>query len=318
MPTDNSRLATAEAFELCRAITERHGHTYALATRLMNSRQRQAVWSLYAWARIVDDYVDLESGEKKPVANAAAVEKRVHGLHEAFIKAVSTGQLDDALSPNDRAVVSAVAQTYLDWGINTKLCADFVESMLMDVPGASGHIAHFETWEQLDSYMWGSAAVIGLQMLPIIGVRKGLQPEEAEGYAAELGRAFQVTNFLRDIKEDLDRGRIYLPTEQWAAFGVDADRLRWCAENQCTDGQVRQAIAYFIACNKSMYRSARPGIDMLKAPGRQAIAVADTLYADILTEIEKADYNVFARRAVVPQRRRAKIAICQGFGALFC
>lgn len=318
-PSSHAKVsALPGAFELCRTITERHGHTYALATRLMNARQRNAVWSLYAWSRIVDDYVDLESGEKKPVADAAAVEKQVRELHAAFLQAVTTGELDDALSANDRAIISAVAQTYVDWGIDTQLCTDFVESMLMDVPGASKHVAHFATWEQLDQYMWGSAAVVGLQMLPIIGVRKGLPPEQAEGFAAELGRAFQVTNFLRDVKEDLGRGRIYLPAEQWSAFGVDVERLHWCARNSCTDGQVRQAIAYFIACNRAMYRSARPGIDMLRGPGRHAVAAANTLYSDILTEIEKADYNIFARRAVVPQRRRAKIAVCQGFGALFC
>ncbi len=191
--------------------------------------------------------------------------------------------------------------------------------MLMDVPGAAGHRAYFETWEQLERYMWGSAAVIGLQMMPILGTRPSVERAEAEPYAAALGRAFQLTNFLRDIAEDLGRGRIYVPLSEWAAFGVDPEQLSHCARTGTTTPQVRRAIAFVIARNRSIYSEAAPGIAMLDAPGRQAIRAADVLYSDILREIERADYNVFARRARVGRARRlsiaAPLALCGVAGA---
>lgn len=299
-------MTSPQAFELCHEIMAAHGHTYALATRLLAPRQQRAVWSLYAWARIVDDYVDCPTVQS---GSPEQLEETVERLNRLFRTAVLTGSLDDVDCDRDRAVISAAAQTFRDYDIDPQLSADFIDSMLMDVPNTPGHIAHFETWDQLEDYMWGSAAVIGLQMLPILGTRRGVTRAEAAPFAECLGRAFQVTNFLRDIAEDFRRGRIYLPLDQWDAFGVGTEELDYCVRGGTTTGPVRRAMAYFVARNRALYAQASPGIAMLDVPGRQAIRAAEVLYSDILGEIERANYNVFAQRAHVGYARKAKIAL---------
>ena len=308
-----STIALPNSYELCRDIMTSHGRTYSLATRLLTSRQQRAVWSLYAWARIVDDYVDCPADTD---CSPAHIEATVTHLSELFHTAVVTGSLDDVHRGRDRAVISAAAQTFRDYDINPQLSADFVHSMLMDVPNTSCHIAHFRTWEQLDSYMWGSAAVIGLEMMPILGTRTGLSREDAAPYAECLGKAFQVTNFLRDIAEDFQRGRIYLPLDQWEAFGVEIDEIGYCVTTGQTTPAVRQTLAYFIARNRALYAEASSGVEMLDIPGRQAIRAAEILYSDILGEIERANYNVFAQRAQVGCARKAKIALPLLFAAV--
>ena len=308
MPTPQplSTIALPQSYELCRDIITSHGRTYSLATRLLTPRQQRAVWSLYAWARIVDDYVDCPADADRSPTH---IEATVTRLSEHFHSAVVIGSLDDVHRDRDRAVISAAAQTFRDYDIDPQLSADFVHSMLMDVPDTSCHIAHFETWEQLDSYMWGSAAVIGLEMMPILGTRTGVSCEEATPYAECLGKAFQVTNFLRDIAEDFRRGRIYLPLNEWEAFGVGTEEIGYCASTGQTTPAVRQALAYFIARNRALYAEASSGVDMLGVPGRQAIRAAEILYSDILGEIERMNYNVFAQRAQVGRARKAKIAL---------
>ena len=117
--------------------------------------------------------------------------------------------------------------------------------------------------KSLERYMHGSAEVIGLQMLPVLGT---VGPrEEAAPYAAALGKAFQLTNFLRDVDEDLQRGRVYLPADELAAHRVDRDVLAWCHANRRTDARVRRALTEQHAATRRVYDVARKGIDMLDA-----------------------------------------------------
>ena len=316
---ETTKLATAADFALCREISEKHGRTYALATRLLRKDQREAVWALYAWARIVDDYVDDEALMQRSPADR---EETVRNLSKAFHHAITTGEvpeLDRSLAQfrqRDEQIIRAVAQTYRDFKIDPQLSDDFIDAMLMDVPGTSMHRDIFRTWAEVDDYMWGSAAVIGLQVLPILGAARKVKSADAAPFAIELGRAFQVTNFLRDIAEDFERGRIYLPKEEWNAFGVDKDELGFCVSSKSTTPRVRQALGYFIAYNRAMYRTSTNGVDMLDTPARYAIRAAEVLYSDILSEIEKANYNVFAQRVAVARPRRASVCVPLAIAAL--
>jgi phytoene synthase len=131
---------------------------------------------------------------------------------------------------------------------------------------------------------------------------------EAEEPAAALGVAFQLTNFLRDVGEDLDRGRVYLPTQELAAFGVDRELLVRCRRTRTPHPRVRRALAHLVAHTHGVYRRAEPGIGMLEPVSRECVACAFTLYRGILDRIEAADYDVLNRRVSVPRRTRAAVA----------
>jgi phytoene synthase len=160
----------------------------------------------------------------------------------------------------------------------------------------------YKTFEDLTGYMHGSAAVIGLQMLPVL---EPVVPHAvAAPYAVDLGQAFQLTNFLRDVGEDLQRGRLYLPLEDLDAFGVTREQL----EAGVVDGRVRRLLAFEIARTRELYRSAAHGVRLLHPTSRPCIETALRLYGGILDEIVGQDYPVLRRRVAVPLRRRVAVA----------
>ena len=132
--------------------------------------------------------------------------------------------------------------------------------------------------------------------------------DEAAPYAAALGRAFQLTNFLRDIAEDLARNRIYLPADELAAHSVDRDVLTWCHVHRRTDTRVRDALAAQHAITRDIYRFAAEGIAVLAPRSRPCVTTALTLYSEILDRIEDSDFSVFAQRASVGNTRRLQVA----------
>jgi phytoene synthase len=163
-------------------------------------------------------------------------------------------------------------------------------------------VREYETYEDLLVYVHGSAAVIGLQMVPVL---EPLVPREVvEPYAADLGIAFQLTNFIRDVGEDLQRGRVYLPSEDLAAFGVTRERLA----SGVVDAPVRRLLAFEIARTRELYRTARLGVRLLHPASRPCIETALTLYGGILDAVEAADYQVLTRRVSVSGTRRAAVA----------
>jgi phytoene synthase len=160
----------------------------------------------------------------------------------------------------------------------------------------------------LNRYMRGSAEVIGLQMLPILGTVG--PPDEAAPYAAALGRAFQLTNFLRDVAEDLTRNRIYLPADELAAHGVDRELMTWCHARHRTDARVRAALAAQHDVTRQIYRFAAEGIALLAPRSRPCVQTALTLYSEILDRIEATGFSVFSQRASVGTARRVQVAGC--------
>ena len=139
----------------------------------------------------------------------------------------------------------------------------------------------YETWGDLLGYMDGSAAVIGEMMLPVL--RPGT---DAVAPARALGLAFQLTNFLRDVGEDLDRGRVYIPQEDLRRFGADPHA-------RVVTPEWRALMAFEIERNRRLYREADDGIPALPGASRRCVATARVLYARILERIEAADYDVF-------------------------
>lgn len=289
------------AYRDCRRIAAAHGRTYFLATRLLEPERRPAVHALYAFARLVDDIVDAADAPSRAAESAARLDLIEHELRARLVDAPV-----DADDSAETRVLLAVSDTIRRYSIAAEHFWVFLDSMRMDIPGGPQYRDRYATLAELGDYMRGSAAAIGLQLLPVLGTV--VPVADAEPAAAALGEAFQLTNFLRDIGEDLDRGRVYLPADELAVFGVDAELLFHCRESGRTDPRVRRALAHLIAINRGIYRRAIPGIDLLTPRVRPAIRTAATLYSGILDEIERADYAVFTRRAVVPQHRRLRVA----------
>lgn len=308
MASDSRRVELPDAYEHCRRVAAQHGRTYYLATRLLPADSRPSVHALYAFARAVDDIVDLPAPGLTHEQTAALLDDVERGLQSQLDDEAPTTDLE--AGPIDPRVLAALADTTTRHHIDPSCYWAFLHSMRMDLPGTPEHISHYRTMSQLDEYMYGSAAVIGLQVLPILGATT----PEAAGHAEALGKAFQLTNFLRDIGEDLDRGRIYLPLDEFAAFDVDEDLLAHARATGRADRRVRQALAHTIAHTRSVYRQAAPGIAMLERRARPCVRTAAAVYGQILDEIEDADYQVFDRRIVVPNRRRLAITIRQLFG----
>jgi len=152
--------------------------------------------------------------------------------------------------------------------------------------------------------MDGSAAAIGAMMLPILGLRPGADRPAALAAARQLGYAFQLTNFIRDVREDLERGRVYLPEEDLERFGVTLDGLGRDAALGRTSAEVRDLIRYECARAASHYAAARPGLDLLPPRSRLCIRAAYLLYGEILGQVARADYDVMRGRVVVSRRRR--------------
>ena len=270
------------SYEACRALHRQHGRTYYLATRLLPGWKRRHVHALYGFTRHTDNLVDD--------AESCAAERET-ALREW------TGQVTAAFAggPVDDPVLPALLHTVAVFGLDPADFAAFLRSMTMDLT-----VGSYETYGDLLEYMEGSAAAIGSMMLPILGA---WDPAQAREPARQLGLAFQLTNFIRDVGEDLDRGRVYLPLEDLARFGV----TRTCLRRRTATDEVRALIAFEVQRARRHYLLAAPGIAMLDVSAQPCIRTAFRLYGAILDEVVRADHDVFERRATVSRRRRLAV-----------
>lgn len=280
----NGEVDLATSYELCRRLNAAHGRTYYFATRFLPRDRRHHVHALYGFARYADDLVDHFDLDWSDAQRRAALEAWSAG----FLRSLASGHSDDP-------VLKAVIATVCELGIaHDDLCA-FLRSMAMDLT-----VTRYETYEDLHGYVYGSAAVIGAMMLPVLGARH----PDARARAMDLGVAFQLTNFLRDIAEDWDRGRIYLPLEDLDRFGVTEDHFR----RRSVTPQMRRLLAFEVDRTRRLYARAEQGWGMLEPRSQACIRIAHRLYGEILDRIERADWQVFDHRASVPLRRKATVA----------
>ncbi|WP_405792084.1 phytoene/squalene synthase family protein [Streptomyces sp. NBC_01506] len=279
------------AYARCRRLNARHGRTYFLATRLLPVERRPAVHALYGFARRADDIVD----DLEHPATTAERADRLSLLQERLTAGLRSGR-------SREPVIRALAHTARTYGIDHRLFSDFLAAMRSDLT-----VTDYATYDDLCRYTHGSAAVIGLQMLPVLGT---VVPREvAAPHAAALGVAFQLTNFVRDVGEDLDRGRVYLPADLLAAHGVDRELLEWSRTTGARDRRITAALKAAVALTHGVYREAAPGLAMLDPVSRPCIRAAFVLYGGILDAVADDGYAVLHRRAVVRRRRRAAVAV---------
>jgi phytoene synthase len=281
-------LALRDSYEQCRRLNARHGRTYYLATLGLPAAKRPYVHALYGFARYADEIVDDLDSPLTPAERA-----------DELLRWSAQVRRDIVAGRSAHPVVRALIDTMARWEIDPAYVDAFLRSMRMDLT-----VTEYPSYPALLEYMYGSAAVIGLEMTPILG-HPGLPRAVVEPYAADLGIAFQLANFVRDVGEDLRRGRIYLPMEDLAAFGVDRDRLA----RGVVDAPIRRLIAFEIARARDAFRRAEPGIRLLDPTSRDCMRTAFTLYRGILDSVERNDYQVLTRRAKVGLARRAAVAV---------
>ncbi|MCB8985390.1 MAG: squalene/phytoene synthase family protein [Ardenticatenaceae bacterium] len=257
-----------KAYDDCEAITAVHSRSFHMASGLLPLEKRRAVRALYAFCRITDDIVDCQED---------AVQQKLEVWHH------------DAFSnhpPVDNLPALAWTDARLRYQIPLRYAEQLIEGVSRDMVQK-----RYATFEDLATYSYGVASTVGLMSMHIIG----FSGAEAIPYAIKLGLALQMTNILRDVGEDWQRGRLYLPQEELAEFGL--------SETDVDAGQVddrwRAFMRFQIERNRQLYAEAWPGIAMLHGDGRFAIAAAAGLYQGILDAIESNDYDVFNQRAYI-------------------
>ena len=268
----------------CKRLNALHGKTYYLATLLLPKSKRPYVHALYGFARYADEIVD-------DLASTLTVEEKAKALStwgDKILDDLASGRSDDAVG---RALIDTVNRFHIPHAHFEA----FLHSMTMDLT-----VTEYQTYEDLLEYVYGSAAVIGLEMVPVLGVLE----EGAYECAKKLGIAFQLANFIRDVGEDLDRGRIYLPLDELALCGVSRQML----EARVLTPQIIEALKFQIARVRQLQAEATPGIKMLEAASRPCIEAASTLYCGIVDEVEKIGYDIFNKRAKTSTARRLGVA----------
>jgi phytoene synthase len=276
--------ALRASYAECKRLNSLHGKTYYLATLLLPPEKRPFVHALYGFARYADEIVDdlnstLSDDEK-------AVELSTWGSQ--VLADIKSGASHDHIG---RALVDTVNR----FDIPIAHFEAFMKSMTMDLI-----VSEYQTFEDLMEYVYGSASVIGLQMVPILGASS----PEANIAAEKLGTAFQLANFIRDVGEDLDRGRIYLPIEELTSHGVSHEML----EARVLTPQIKSALKEQIARVRRLQQEAAPGIKLLAPESQACIEAASELYCGIVDEVEKIDYQIFDKRAKTSTWRRIKVA----------
>jgi phytoene synthase len=274
-----------KSYAECKKLNAQHGKTYYLATLLLPPEKRPFVHALYGFARYADEIVD-------DLASTLTEDEKSLALHkwgQGVLSDIKEGKSHDHIG-------AALVDTVNRFAIPINYFEAFLKSMTMDLT-----VTEYHTYEDLMEYVYGSAAVIGLQMVPILGA---LSPD-AYIAAEKLGIAFQLANFIRDVGEDLDRGRVYLPITELQAHGVTREML----EERVLTPQIKSALKFQIARVRDLQEQATPGIKLLSPESRACIEAASELYCGIVDEVEKIDYQIFRKRAKTSTWRRIKVAL---------
>jgi len=263
-------------------LTRAYGTTYYWGARTLPVQQRRDVYSIYALCRLADDIVDAPQATDRDHRESTGQD--LTAFARSF-RAHRAGAQDDP-------VLTAAADTAERRNIAQECFDRFFGAMGSDLT-----VTHYQTYGDLLGYMEGSAAVIGELMLPV------LEPTDDRAYAParDLGLAFQLTNFLRDVDEDRDRNRHYIPLEDFLRFGADPDArevsLEWKA-----------LMRFEIERTRALYTFADTGMQYLPPASARCVVIARRLYSRILDLIEDADYDVFTARVRLPTWRKAGLA----------
>ncbi|MBX7042737.1 MAG: phytoene/squalene synthase family protein [Ignavibacteria bacterium] len=273
------------SYQYCRDVSKMHAKTFYFASRFLPPEKRNACYSIYAFCRYIDDLVD------KNIFRSLNSEESLQKLAEAVeewrrqLKALYKGEYID------HPIMIALKDTISKFGIPENLPNELIDGVNMDITKT-----RYENFEDLKIYCYKVASVVGLMTTHVFGFRN----DEAFGYAVDLGIAMQMTNILRDIKEDSLQGRIYLPAEDMKMFGYSEDELM----NQTLNSSFRKLMEYQVKRAADYYDVADKGIGMLERDSRVAVGLMSRNYRKILNVIKENDFNIFSKRVYVPVYRK--------------
>lgn len=276
-------------YRLSKEVARRCAKSFYFASFLLFGDRRRAAFALYAFCRRLDDLVDIGGGGDLPQRLAEARAQ----IRALFTAPHSLPSLPEGAESLERA---ALADTVHRFAIPEAPFQELISGMEMDLKRA-----RYQSFEELDLYCHRVAGTVGLMLAPVLGCeRRG-----ALGPAAALGKAMQLTNILRDVREDLERGRIYLPLDELQAFGLEPGDLT----RGVVDERWRAFMRFQIDRARSLYRVAEDGLPALTAFGaRRMVRLMASIYGDLLRVIEERDYDVFSERVFVPGRRKVALA----------
>lgn len=307
MKSHEDPVLVAQGYERAKRVTREHAKSFFFASYLLFGARRKAAFALYAFCRRLDDMVD-ESGEGvAPVDLKARLERARQMVAEVYLpmpELAAPGMDSPAerlmaaqeQSPWDLSEFAALKHAVYHYRIPEQPFQDLISGMEMDLTKD-----RYATYAELDLYCYRVAGVVGLMLTPVLGC----SDPRAAAHAADLGRAMQLTNILRDVREDLERGRVYLPAEELRAFGLTEEDLR----RGQVDNRWRDFMRFQIARTRALYARAGAGVDYLQGFGcRRMVRLMGGIYGDILRVIEARDYDVFSARAWVPGRRKLALA----------
>jgi len=256
------------AYKQADVITAAHSKSFHFASGLLPEEKRSAARALYAFCRTVDDIVDEVELKKD----------------RDFELNYWRNIVQSASSPTDDLVAAAWADTLTRYHIPRHYALQLIDGVARDLSQS-----RYQTFDDLATYCYGVASTVGLMSMYIVGFKS----HEAVPYAIKLGVALQMTNILRDVGEDYRNGRLYLPREELAFYGINESDI---AEGRLTDNW-RQFMKFQIDRTRQLYKDSWAGVKMLEREGQLAIGAASTFYCGILDDIEKHNYDVFTRRA---------------------
>lgn len=290
-------MTVVEAYAVCREIAQREAKNFYYAFRVLPEHKRNAMCAVYAFMRRADDIADDEA---MPIAERRVV---MHEWVESWRAARRSGVSDDP-------VFLALNDTQKKFAIPDALLEELVQGTTMDLePGSEPHPElggkpqTYANFEELYRYCYLVASVVGLVCIRIFGYTD----LRAEELAEETGIAFQLTNILRDVKEDAERGRIYLPLDMLQKFGVSVDRVQALAAGAPMTPDERTMLGTLGAKAEGYYASADKLLPLIDADSRAALWVLVTIYHDLLLRIQKADNDVFSQRVSVPTSSKLMI-----------
>lgn len=275
----------AISYEYCRNMSSTHAKTFYFASRFLPTEKKNACFAIYAFCRYIDDLVDKNL--IRSMSTKEGYEKLLEAIEEwrRHLRALYNGEFID------HPIMIALKDTISRFGIPENLPNELIDGVNMDMSKT-----RYENFEDLKIYCYKVASVVGLMTTYVFG----FQDEDTFNYAVDLGIAMQITNILRDVKEDARSGRIYIPSEEMKMFNYSEDDLLKFTVNS----NFRELMRYQVSRASEYYDNAELGIRLLDRDSRITVGLMSRNYRKILDIIKENGFDVFGRRAYVPLHRK--------------